>query len=128
MQVSDCSSWNARHKNRAPSNAGGWSAYMTGLTGIDTINPLVLDMMDASCDKAPPGWPCDAELERLRQAFMDATTLPEQKAAADAAQKRAVEISTHIPIGQFHVPIATRTDVDGVLSAPAPVFWNLVKH
>lgn len=128
MQVSDIATWVARQKSRAPSNAGGWSAFMTGPTGIDTINPLVVDMMDASCDKAQPGWPCDAELEKLRQAFMNATDLEAQKAAADAAQKRAVEISTHIPIGQFHVPIATRSTVEGVIEAPAPVFWNLVKH
>ncbi|MET0314158.1 MAG: ABC transporter substrate-binding protein [Hansschlegelia sp.] len=128
MQVSDIASWVGRQKSRAPSAAGGWSAYMTGPTGIDTINPLVVDMMDASCDRAQPGWPCDAELERLRQTFMDAQDPEAQKAAADAAQKRAIEISTHIPIGQFHVPIATRAAVEGVLHAPAPVFWNLTKH
>lgn len=128
MQVSDMATWIARQKNKSPADAGGWSAYMTGATGIDTINPLVVDMMDASCDKAQPGWPCDAELERLRQAFMDATDFAAQKTAADAAQKRAIEISTHVPIGQFHVPIATRKTIEGVLNAPAPVFWNLTKQ
>jgi peptide/nickel transport system substrate-binding protein len=128
MQVSDIASWVGRQKNRAPAEAGGWSAYMTGPTGIDTINPLVADMMDASCDTAQPGWPCDPELERLRQSFMDAQDPEAQKAVADAAQKRAIEISTHIPIGQFHVPIATRNTVAGVLHAPAPVFWNLTKR
>jgi peptide/nickel transport system substrate-binding protein len=128
MQTSDIGTWVARRNSRAPSNAGGWSAFMTAPTGVDTINPLVLGMMDASCDSAQPGWPCDAELEKIRADFMRTADPEQARALADAAQRRAIEISTHVPIGQFHVPIATRDTVEGVLKAPVPVFWNISKN
>lgn len=128
MQSSDMGTWTARRNSRAPSDAGGWSAFMTSPVGADTLNPLLVTMMDASCDAAQPGWPCDRELEAIRQAFMAAAGTAEQKTVAEAAQKRAIEISTHVPLGQFRVPIAARDTIDGVLRAPVPVFWNIDKQ
>lgn len=128
MQSSDMGTWTARRNSRAPSGAGGWSAFMTSPVGADTLNPLLITMMDASCDAAQPGWPCDRELEALRQAFMAATDKADQKSVAEAAQKRAIAISTHVPLGQFRVPIATRDTLDGVLRAPVPVFWSIGKQ
>ncbi len=40
---------------------------------------------------------------------------------------RAREVVTHIHLGQYYVPIATRKNVSGILTAPAPVFWNIEK-
>jgi peptide/nickel transport system substrate-binding protein len=33
------------------------------------MNPISSFYLNAACDKAWPGWPCDAELEKLRDAF-----------------------------------------------------------
>ncbi len=42
--------------------------------------------LNASCDKATFGWPCDAEIEKLRDAFAKETDPAKQKAIAEAVQ------------------------------------------
>lgn len=95
--------------------------------GVDLLNPAMIGFMNASCDKALFGWPCDKELEKLREDFLRATDLPTQKKLAAEAQKRAIAISTHIPLGEYFAPIAVRKNIDGVVQAPVPVFWNVTK-
>ena len=50
-----------------------------------------------------------------------------QKAIAEAVQMRWREVVTHVHLGQYNVPIAARKSVSGILTAPAPVFWNVEK-
>lgn len=128
LQVSDFATYLKRRTSRAPADKGGFSAFMISPTGPELGDPLSLGLMDASCDAAQPGWPCDAALEKIRADFLSAEDPEIRKALAEAAQKRAVEISTHVPLGQFHIPLAIRDTIDGVLEAPAPVFWNLSKR
>ena len=59
---------------------------------------------------------------------MAATTLGEKKAAADAVQIHAMQVVTHIPLGEWYGVSALRDNV--VLpSPPAPVtvFWGITK-
>jgi peptide/nickel transport system substrate-binding protein len=83
--------------------------------------------MNASCDKAAFGWPCDAEIEKLRDDFARATDPAKQKEIAEAVQVREREVVTHIHLGQYYQPIGTRKTISGILTAPAPVFWNIEK-
>ena len=40
----------------------------------------------------------------------------------------AMTIGTHVNLGQWYLPAAMRKGViDGMLIAPAPVFWNMTK-
>ncbi len=122
MQAMD---WQTLVSRRAKKE--GWSAFHTVWGSADILNPAIIGFMNASCDKALFGWPCDAELERLRADFINAADLDAQKKLAAEAQKRAIEVSTHVPLGEFLQPIATRKEVDGVMLAPVPVFWNITK-
>jgi peptide/nickel transport system substrate-binding protein len=81
--------------------------------------------LNASCEKAMFGWPCDAEIEKLRDDFAKATELAKQKEIVVAIQKRFVEYPTHIPLGQWYNSGAHRDTVDGIIAAPAPVLWNI---
>jgi peptide/nickel transport system substrate-binding protein len=83
--------------------------------------------MNANCDKAAFGWPCDAEIEKLRDDFARATDPAKQKEIAEAVQVREREVVTHINLGQYYQPIGTRKTISGILTAPAPVFWNIEK-
>ena len=47
------------------------------------MNPVSAAFINASCDKAPYGWPCDAEIERLRDAFARETDPAKQKQIAE---------------------------------------------
>jgi len=83
--------------------------------------------INASCEKAQFGWPCDSEIERLRDQYARAGDVESQRAIAVALQRRVAEYPTHLPLGQFTSPTARRANVTGVLTAPALVFWNIEK-
>jgi len=42
-------------------------------------------------------------------------------------QRRNTEFTTHLFLGQWYQPAATRKNIDGIPIAPAPVFWNVEK-
>ena len=57
--------------------------------------------------------------------FARETDPAKQKEIAEAVQVRATEMTSHINLGQWYQPMAMRKNVDGVLTAPVPVFWNI---
>jgi peptide/nickel transport system substrate-binding protein len=117
----------ARRAKKDPPAAGGWNAFLTGWVAADILNPVMMGFMNASCEKAMFGWPCDKELESLREQFARETNPAKQKAIAEAVQARETQYPTHIPLGQWYQPISTRKNVDGIMTAPVPVFWNVTK-
>ena len=66
-------------------------------------------------------------MEKLRDDFARATDPAKQKEIAEAVQVREAEVVTHIHLGQWYQPAASRKNVTGFLTAPAPVFWNVSK-
>jgi len=114
--------------NKGPVSQGGWSAFGTSWVQVDILDPLMTPNLAATCEKARAGWPCDAELEKLRDAFIAANTPAEKKTAADAVQKRAMEIVTHIPLGEWVGVWAVRSNVEApARTAPVTVFWGISK-
>jgi peptide/nickel transport system substrate-binding protein len=103
----------------------GWHAFLTSWASVDVLDPVAASFLNASCEKATFGWPCDAELERLRDAFAKETDPAKQKAIAEAVQLRAVEYPTHIQLGQYVQPVAFRKNVTGILASPSIAFWNV---
>jgi peptide/nickel transport system substrate-binding protein len=89
------------------------------------MNPVSTAYVNAACDKASFGWPCDEKLEMLRDDFARETDPAKQKAIAEAVQVREGQVVTHIPLGQWYLGAAMRKNVDGMLEAPAPLFWNI---
>jgi len=100
---------------------------LQGRHAADILNPVSANLFNASCDKATYGWPCDAEIEKLRDAFARETDPAKQKQIAMELQKRWVEAPTFVDLGQLYQPSALRTNIDGMLAAPATVFWNITK-
>jgi peptide/nickel transport system substrate-binding protein len=125
MQSMDWQTLVARRAKKDPANAGGWHAFLTSWVAADITNPVTAAFFNSSCDKALFGWPCDAEMEKLRDAFARETDPAQQKAIAEAVQVQAAKTTSHIHLGQWYQPIAARKTVNGVLSAPVPVFWNV---
>jgi peptide/nickel transport system substrate-binding protein len=127
MQSMDWQTLVARRAKKDPANAGGWNAFLTSWVSADILNPVMTGFLNAGCDKALFGWPCDAEIERLREAFARAPDAATQKQIADAVQVRNREVVTHIWLGQWYQPIAARRSISGIPTAPVPVFWNVDK-
>jgi peptide/nickel transport system substrate-binding protein len=127
MQSMDWQTLVARRAKKDPPAAGGWHAFLTSWVAADILNPVMAGFVNAGCDKAMFGWPCDAEIEKLRDQFARETDPKKQKAIAEAVQVRITQYPTHIHLGQWYQPAAVRKNVDGLLAAPVPVFWNIQK-
>ncbi len=127
MQSMDWQTTVARRNKKDPPEAGGWHAFLTAWAAADILNPVMAGFFNAACDKAMFGWPCDEQLEKLRDQFSKESDPAKQKAIAEAVQRRVTEYPTHIHLGQFNVPTAVRANVEGILIAPVPVLWNVTK-
>ncbi|MGE0513996.1 MAG: ABC transporter substrate-binding protein [Hyphomicrobiaceae bacterium] len=125
MQSMDWQTLVARRVKKDPPDKGGWHAFITSWVAADMLDPVMTGFLNASCEKAMFGWPCDAEIEKLRDDFAKATDMAKQKEIVAAIQKRFVEYPTHIPLGQWYNSGAYRDTVDGIIAAPAPVLWNI---
>ena len=117
----------ARRAKKDPPSAGGWHAFLTSWVAADILNPVMAGFMNAGCDKAMFGWPCDKEIEALRDQFAHETNPAKLKAIAEAVQVRETQYPTHVPLGQWFQPAAVRKVTDGYVPAPVPVFWSVTK-
>jgi len=115
-----------RTKKDAP-DKGGWNAFLTSWVAADIMNPVAAGFFNAACDKAMFGWPCDEKIEKLRDQFSKETDPAKQKEIAAELQKYWATAPTHVNVGQWYAPAAMRANIDGMLVAPAPVFWNVTK-
>jgi peptide/nickel transport system substrate-binding protein len=128
MQSMDWSTLVARRSKKDAPEDGGWNAFATAWDAGDLFNPLAMAFLNSSCDTALFGWPCDEQIEKLRDDFARAGSFEEQKAIVEAIQARWVEYPTHIHLGQFYTPAALRNNVKGYLMGGVPVFWNIEKN
>jgi hypothetical protein len=128
MQSMDWQTLVARRSKKDPPDKGGWNAFITSWTAGDLFNPVAMAFLNASCDKALFGWPCDKQIEDLRDQFARATDESKQLEIVKAIQKRWTEYPTHVHLGQWYSLMALRNNVDGALqTAGVPVLWNMEK-
>ncbi|NDH63336.1 MAG: ABC transporter substrate-binding protein [Alphaproteobacteria bacterium] len=113
---------------KGPPSEGGWNAFGTSWVQLDILDPLMTPYLSATCDKARAGWPCDEGMEKLRDKFVAATTEAEKKAVAEEVQRYAMQIVTHVPLGEWFGAAAVRANV-GTMAVPPPVtvFWGMTK-
>ena len=113
---------------KGPPSEGGWNAFGTSWVQLDILDPLMTPNLVASCDKARAGWPCDQTMEQLRDKFALATTQAEKKAVAEEVQRHAMQIVTHVPLGEWFGVSAVRANI-GTMAVPPPitVFWGVTK-
>jgi peptide/nickel transport system substrate-binding protein len=114
--------------NKGPPSAGGWNAFATSWVQLDILDPLMTPFLTATCDKARAGWPCDEGMEKLRDKFALATTEAEKKAVVEEVQRYAMQIVTHVPLGEWFGVSAVRANI-GTMPVPPPitVFWGMTK-
>ena len=126
-QATDWGTLLTRRAKKDPVAAGGWSAFFTFGAGSDQATPAANLMLRANADRAWFGWPDDARIEALRDAWFAAPDLPAQQQIAVALQERALETVPYIPLGQYFQPTAYRTSLSGMLSGFS-IFWNVRKE
>ena len=92
VQAMDWATLIQRRLSRNPANQNGWGLFVSAPTGLDGMDPSGHNAMRSACERtALPGWPCDAEMERIRDAFIAATSDAQRAEAAQAYHRRATE-------------------------------------
>jgi peptide/nickel transport system substrate-binding protein len=127
MQSMDWQTLVARRTKKDPPDKGGWHIFFTSTGALSVPDPVSNFFFNASCEKSMFGWPCDADIEKIRAAYARETDEAKRKEIAQQAQDRAIEYPTYVQLGQFTQATAMRANVSGMLTAPAITFWNVEK-
>ena len=128
MQSMDWQTLVGRRAKMDPVDQGGWHIFHTAWGTADMLNPIAnAGVRGLGKQGGFFGWTEDAEIEKLRDAYARETDPAKQKELAAAVQKRAYEMVTYIPLGEYFQPSAVRKNVTGMLPSPAYVLWNVEK-
>jgi peptide/nickel transport system substrate-binding protein len=129
LQATDWQTVVARRASQKPPKEGGWNMFFTNWAAADVVNPIAsLPVSGKGKNGGWFGWPEDAKMEEMRDAYARSTSPDEQKKIAADIQARVYEQVIYIPLGQYMAPAAWRKSLSGVLDGPAtPVFWNIDK-
>ena len=125
---SDWGTVGGRVSKQDPPDAGGWNLFTTGASGATMHHPLTNIGTNMACDrKGMAGWPCDPHAEELRQAFLDADDAG-RPAALDRLHRYLAQVQPYRVLGQYNIPVAMRSNITEMLSAPVMVYWNIDKN
>ena len=117
-----------RAKKDAP-DKGGWNMFLTAWQTFDVWSPIANPTMDTRGEQSTWfGWATDAKLVELRNQFMRATDEGEKKKLADAMHARAMEVGTHVVVGEYMQPMAARKNISGFFVTNSNLYWNLKKN
>ncbi|MCJ8139127.1 ABC transporter substrate-binding protein [Falsirhodobacter halotolerans] len=127
MQPMDWQTLVTRRANMAPPAEGGWNLFFTNWIVPEVANPLGNVMMGGRGERSWFGWPTDERIETLLSEFGSAPDAEAQKQVAEQIQAHVMENVNYIHLGQYFSPSAWSDKLDGVVSAPFPVFWGVSK-
>jgi peptide/nickel transport system substrate-binding protein len=121
LQAGDWGTLITRRTSKEPVEKGGWSIFHTWAVGPDMVSPANFAMVNLGV-KAWFGWPADAKLEELRQAWFDTTDAAAAKKAAEAVQLEAFSFAS-IHEGSSSACVRSTS---GVILRPS-FLWNVEK-
>jgi peptide/nickel transport system substrate-binding protein len=128
LQAMDWATLITRRLSRNTVQQGGWSLFVSAPAAVDLMDPVSHIALRSACERtALPGWPCDAEMERLRDEFAIVGTEAERRRIAAATQARALEVVPYVPIGMMSLVRGHSARLSGILDAAVPVYWNIAK-
>jgi len=129
VQATDWQTVVTRRASQKPIKEGGWNMFFTNWVGADILNPVSnVSISGRGVKGGWFGWYDDPKMEELRDKFVRATVLDEQKKLAAEIQARAYEQVAYLPLGEYVIPSVWRKSLTGVLvGAATPVFWNIDK-
>ncbi|MBR0695208.1 ABC transporter substrate-binding protein [Bradyrhizobium lablabi] len=129
LQATDWQTVVSRRASQKPPKEGGWNMFFTNWVSADVSNPIAnVSIGGQGKNGGWFGWAENAKIEQLKDAFVRAPSLDEQKKIAADIQKEAYDQVIYIPLGQYQAPSVWRKSLTGVLDGPAtPIFWNIDK-
>ena len=114
-----------RRGSREPVEKGGWSIFHTWWTGSSTANPAVSAPLRGQGSTGWFGWYENSKIEDLTTRWLQAPTDAERLQLTNAIQAEAFETVPSIPLGQFFIRSAYRSDLTGVLEGTGTYSWNV---
>ncbi len=129
LVIQDWGSIVTRRSKNDPPAQGGWNIFHTGSGTASQANPMSSNISPTTCEAAWFGWPCDKEIEKVRQAFIRETDPAKQKQLAETLHKRLWEENIPVlPVGQYQQPFLWRKNITGIMKANTVVYWNIEKN
>src|SRR3979490_1297135 len=100
VQATDWQTGVTRRPSQKPPKEGGWNMFFTNWAAADVANPIAsLPVSGKGKNGGWFGWPEDAKLEELRDAYARSTAADEQRKIAAEVQARVYEQVIYIPLG-----------------------------
>jgi len=129
LQAMDWQTLVGRRAKKDPIEKGGWHMFLTAWQAHDIWNPIANAALDARGEQSGWfGWGKDDKLVELRGEFMRETDPAKKRKLAEAIQARAFEVGTHVPLGEYRVPMAARKNISGFFVANGNLYWNIKKN
>jgi peptide/nickel transport system substrate-binding protein len=116
-QAMDWGTLSARARSTDPAVRAGWSCYCVGWAGLWPAVP--------GSNIPLGGVKPNQKMETLRTAWFDAPDLPAQKKLAAEMQVTGLEEPPFLPLGQYFIPYAYRSDLTGFVRAPITALWGV---
>jgi peptide/nickel transport system substrate-binding protein len=129
LQAMDWQTLVGRRAKKEPIDKGGWHMFLTAWQAHDIWNPISNAALDCRGEASGWfGWCKDDKLVELRGQFMREADPAKKKQLAQAIQARAFEVGTHVPLGEYRVPMAARKNISGFFVANGNLYWNIKKN
>jgi peptide/nickel transport system substrate-binding protein len=114
-----------RRTNRESVDKGGWSVFHTWWTGSSTANPAVSAPLRGQGSTGWFGWYENAKIETLTTQWLQTNNDPERLRLTNAIQDEALDTVPSVPLGEFFIRSAYRSDLVGLLAGTATYSWNV---
>jgi peptide/nickel transport system substrate-binding protein len=111
LRTMDIATMSRRRTSRETTAKGGWDVYFTILEGLNNANPATHAAIRGDGKGGIPGWPVSAELEALRDAWLDAADIGAQRQIAERMQLQMWRDVPYIPMGQWIPVTAHRRNI-----------------
>ncbi len=95
-----------RRASREPVDKGGWNIFYTWLGGFGNLSPAPSIGIRGAGTASWFGWPTDAKMEALRDAWFEAPDLAAQKKLCDEMQAQFWINPPFAPLGMYDLPTA----------------------
>jgi peptide/nickel transport system substrate-binding protein len=102
-----------------------WHLFHLQWVVVDVMTPAVNAGLTGAGDTGLWGWHRSEEMARLRMDWVRTTDPAKRHRLAEQLQVLAYEEVPYVPWGQYISPSVHRKAVQGVVKAPATVFWNI---
>jgi peptide/nickel transport system substrate-binding protein len=124
-QVMDWGSVVQRRAKKDPIDQGGWNIFITTWTGDDHFNPVGhVFLRGQGAEAGIMGWPRSERIEALREEWIEAPNVDEQKRLAAEIQKQAFIDVPYVPLGQLRGLTVHRKNITGI-QVGWPMFWGV---